>query len=120
MSENVITKQDQPFFLKSPHFLFALCDSYPIHFEVSVNPLKITDLSSGLIYEIPDEVIEDSSGPRVHLCTSDGCYRLEIPYYGCLPPNQGFFVIKRYVKEEDMWEHQKSGNLVALPITTNQ
>ena len=113
MSQN----SELPFFLKSPHFLISNSkdSSHLLHFQVSVDPLTITDMSSGFIYQNGEVVVEDSSGERMHLFTSDGCYRLDIPYYGTFPPFHGYFVTRRYVKDEDVWECVKFGQFVALP-----
>lgn len=112
---------DLPFFLKSPHYLFSVKVSHPLlfdcrifTFQVSVNPLKITDCYSKRVYEVFEQVIEDSSGPRVYLWTLDGNYRIEIPYYGSFPPVHGSFVMRK--KDGDEWICTDHGDIAALAI----
>lgn len=113
MSQDFSLNPNLPFFLKTPHRLFSISNGRTVQLDVSVDPLIVD--AFGRQYGNAEEVIEDSSGERIHLYTLDGRHRLEIPFYGVLPPYHGYFISKRYVKDEDVWECEQHGEFVALP-----
>ncbi len=109
-----------PWFLKKQHYLFTSKGNWPTQFNVAINPLTITETSTGRIYVEKEVVVEDSSGPRMHLYTSDNNHRIEIPLVACVSfPFHGYLLVKRYFKDEDVWENETFGKFVALPVESS-